>query len=255
MQELRSAIRAEASIPAVRAVKLVSDVMPRVWKAVDTMRASRKSSVYLSWNEATDIVMTPDCLDGYAEWAFSTVGRTFVPKNVENSRGFRMGKLIMATAGWRDVQAVHPLSSNKAASLREQDAGRISHSCLKGLPQDSLYISMPLRIADAAGFFVCYDKDKIGGNWLLVLDLLVINSDGIPIFNYAVSILDCMPMSGLINALADGLYENPDPHGTESQVLMIPKPSRADFDAHLIPEIHLMLNAVRYVVGLTEEMG
>ena len=67
--------------------------------------------------------------------------------------------------------------------------------------------------------------------------------------------LDGMAMGRLINALADELYEH-DPTGSsiESQVLMMPRRSRGEFDTDLMPGVLLMLNAVRHVVRLSEEV-
>ena len=103
MQEVNAARRTERAMPAMRASALVLDAMPKAWQAIDRFRATRESEVYLSWEEATDIAMSPDCIEDYAEWSFSPAGRSFVPVEAENSSGFRMGKLMMATAGWREA--------------------------------------------------------------------------------------------------------------------------------------------------------
>ena len=82
--------------PCDESVQLVTDVMPKIWQSIDRLRGTRESQVYLDWEEATDLVMGPDCLEGYAEWAFSPEGRSFVSAEAEESRGFKMG-----SSSWR----------------------------------------------------------------------------------------------------------------------------------------------------------
>ena len=88
MQEMYAARRAELSIPAMRAAQIVTDAMPKAWQSVDRLRATRESQVYLSWDEATDLVRGPECFESFAEWASSPAGRSFVPAEAEDSNGF-----------------------------------------------------------------------------------------------------------------------------------------------------------------------
>ena len=258
--ELDAARRAEMAMPATRAVALVSKAMPNVWKAIDDLRAARTSELFLNWDEATDIAIGKACGDDYARWSFSDEGRSFVHPGDENSRGYRMGKLILATAGWRSAQAVFPLSVETLRSLREIDVSDMTASLLTGLPHRSIYIPMRTLTDDAAGVFAYYDKQQSPAAEMMVLDLLVINSLGIPVFNYSIPIpshgentVTASAINDLANKAFSYEYEFPDADNQITQLMMMPLPSREEFEAKVLPEIYLMLNAVFHIISQRED--
>ena len=252
--ELDAVRRAGMAMPATRATALVSKAMPHVWKAIDDFRATRASELFLSWDEATDIMIGKACVDDFARWSFNDEGRSFVQPEDENSRGYRMGKLILATAGWRSAQAIYPLSVETLRSLREIDVIDMPASFLTGLPHWSIYIPMQTLTDDAAGVFAYYDKQQSPVAVVLDLDLLVINSLGIPVFNYSIPIQghgENTVTESAINDLANTAY-NYEFLGAENQVaqmMMMPLQSREEFETKILPEIHLMLNAVFHIIS------
>ena len=249
--ELDAAMRAEMVMPAMRAEALVSGAMPNVWRAIEQFRDNRESDLFLSWDEATDIVMGDECIDDYARWSFSPEGATFVPAEAEENRGYRMGKLIVATAGWRPVRTVCFLPSGTLGDLRGQSVSGAPVSLLLRLPQSSIYLPIHLSVGDAAGVFVYYEKISSPYGTTLQLDLLAIDRMGRPVFNYPIPLMgdtvtesDIMRPADSVNEGGAWSAENP-----AVQVMMLPFRTREEFMANALREVRLILNAVLHILS------